>query len=51
LTRKVVKELVTEDNVPVPNKITSGKYRGMMTLSDECGVIAALAIAKRICVC
>jgi len=38
---------VAEDNLPVPNKITSGKYRRMLTLSDERGVIAALAIDQR----
>jgi tagatose 1,6-diphosphate aldolase len=38
---------VTQDNQRTPKKITSGKYRHLMALSDEHGVIAALAIDQR----
>lgn len=38
---------MTEDNVPEPKRVTSGKYRRLMALSDEQGVIAALAIDQR----
>ncbi|HVB74030.1 MAG TPA: tagatose 1,6-diphosphate aldolase [Ktedonobacteraceae bacterium] len=38
---------MTEDNLPVPKKVTSRKYRRLTALSDEHGVIAALAIDQR----
>lgn len=38
---------VTDDNRRIPKQETSGKYRRLMALSDERGVIAALAIDQR----
>lgn len=38
---------MTEDTVPLPKRVPSGKYRRLMALSDEQGVIAALAIDQR----
>jgi len=38
---------VTQGNQRTPKQITSGKYRRLMALSDEHGVIAALAIDQR----
>ena len=38
---------MTHDNPSTPKQITSGKYRRLMALSDEQGVIAALAIDQR----
>src|SRR5947209_2304396 len=38
---------MTQDNLRIPKQITSGKYRRLMALSDEHGVIAALAIDQR----
>jgi tagatose 1,6-diphosphate aldolase len=38
---------VTQDKQRPPKQITSGKYRRLMALSDEHGVIAALAIDQR----
>ena len=38
---------MTQDNQRTPKQITSGKYRRLMALSDEHGVIAALAIDQR----
>ncbi len=38
---------MTQDNPRIPKQVTSGKYRRLMALSDEHGVIAALAIDQR----
>jgi len=38
---------MTQDNPRTPKQITSGKYQRLMALSDERGVIAALAIDQR----
>jgi tagatose 1,6-diphosphate aldolase len=38
---------VTQNNQRTPKQITSGKYQRLMALSDEHGVIAALAIDQR----
>jgi tagatose 1,6-diphosphate aldolase len=38
---------VNQDNPRTPKQITAGKYRRLMALSDEHGVIAALAIDQR----
>ena len=38
---------MTQDNPRTPEQITAGKYRRLMALSDEHGVIAALAIDQR----
>lgn len=38
---------MTEENGSKPKRVTSGKYRRLMALSDEQGVIAALAIDQR----
>jgi tagatose 1,6-diphosphate aldolase len=38
---------VTQDNLHTPKQITSGKYQRLVALSDEHGVIAALAIDQR----
>ena len=38
---------MTQDSPSTPKQITSGKYRRLMALSDEHGVIAALAIDQR----
>lgn len=38
---------MTDNNASIPKRITSGKYRRLMALSDEQGVIAALAIDQR----
>lgn len=38
---------VTQDNPSTPKQITSGKYRRLMALCDEHGVIAAMAIDQR----
>lgn len=38
---------MTENNVSKPESVSSGKYRRLMALSDERGVIAALAIDQR----
>src|SRR3989440_8171369 len=40
-------KIVTQNNQSTPKQITSGKYRRFMALSDEQGVIAALAIDQR----
>src|SRR5207244_5321265 len=40
-------KIVTQNNQRTPKQITSGKYRRLMALSDEHGVIAALAIDQR----
>jgi tagatose 1,6-diphosphate aldolase len=44
---KEAKIQVTQDNQRAPKQITTGKYRRLMALSDEHGVIAALAIDQR----
>ncbi len=38
---------MTENNVSKPKSVSSGKYRRLMALSDDRGVIAALAIDQR----
>lgn len=38
---------MTQDNPRTPKQITSGKYQRLVALSDEHGVIAALAIDQR----
>jgi tagatose 1,6-diphosphate aldolase len=38
---------MTQNNLRTPKKVTSGKYRRLIALSDEHGVIAALAIDQR----
>ena len=40
-------KIVTQNNQRTPKQITSGKYRRLVALSDEHGVIAALAIDQR----
>ena len=38
---------MTQENLRTPKQMTSGKYQRLMALSDEHGVIAALAIDQR----
>ncbi len=38
---------MTENKISLPKRVTSGKYQHLMALSDEQGVIAALAIDQR----
>ncbi|HVB23357.1 MAG TPA: tagatose 1,6-diphosphate aldolase [Ktedonobacteraceae bacterium] len=38
---------MTQENLRIPKQMTSGKYRRLMALADEHGVIAALAIDQR----
>ncbi len=38
---------MTQDSLHTPKQMTTGKYRRLMALSDEHGVIAALAIDQR----
>jgi tagatose 1,6-diphosphate aldolase len=44
---KEARTQVTHDNLRTPKQATSGKYRRLKALSDEHGVIAALAIDQR----
>src|SRR5437764_2037797 len=44
---KKARTLVTQNNQHTPKQITSGKFQRLMALSDEHGVIAALAIDQR----
>src|SRR5947209_1134218 len=45
--RKKVRRQMTQDNPRTAKQLTAGKYRRLMALSDEHGVIAALAIDQR----